>query len=494
MFRTDLVKLLYRELKYKVMQRNPMVSNDEERFKKKMKEAMNIKKKMLKQSSIFGLLGLMFASPLYLSPSQKVFSAILTSLALLPLIFTIYQTVIQTSYMDSLNIFRPLRMLPVDFGAYQLTALLSIDFLPVMMMLLPSLIVVSLYYPLTALLAGVWFITGLLLGHAIGLLIYSVFGLKLSHGGGRSRLIKSALRILGLIAFMSFFFTINYFQDYFIQRSELLLRYSVAYPLSVASIFQPFTNFITLILHLVLILPLYYFAVHRVWDGILEHKEISEEGSGGMNKRVSVRNSVISLFQKDLRIIFRKSAMIAGFLVPIYIIVPQLMMAVQGGGISMFQTTTFTFIVSLLAVFSTDAVLKVDGDSLDFLNMLPVRKRSYILGKVLTMSLMPMVMALFLTGLGAYYHLRSLYLVPLALLLPTTASMVTMAFLFRYRGEKIGTPDFGMGKMFLLFILVGFAFLLIGAPLLILDGWPGYVLAYIAASSLLFMSYRRISG
>ncbi len=486
------MSILYRELQYKIIKNNPKIT-DEKKFEKKLKKSTNVKRKIATQSLIFSFLGFSLASSVFFAQDKSVISSILVTLAVVPFVFSIYQTTVQTSYIDSLDIFEPLKSLPLRIGSFQLTAVLSIDFIPMLGIALPTIGYLLIYYPISSILALAWFLTGILIGHTLGLLIYNAFGFRVEEGGKKLRFVKNFFKILGFLAFMSMFFIITYLQDYIVAQSQIILRYSIAYPFSIASVFDPFKSVLFLFIHLVVAIPLYLYSSKKVWNNIIGTKSVTKRVKS-TDYSFSIENPLSALVKKDLKIVFRKSAMVAGFLVPLYVVIPQIFIAIRSGDLAIEQTTLYLFMVGVLTITTTDAILKVDGKAIDTLRKLPLTKWRFVLSKAFSMSVITIIMSFALISLGTYFHLEALILIPYAFLLPLIASFFSMFYLFRYKSETIGTPDFNIYKLFPLLILTGLIFALIGLPILILDGHLRFLASQAIAAGILSILYKRLRG
>lgn len=485
----EVIKILYRELHYQMVKSNPMVANDEKKFEQQLKKSLDMKKNILRQSFGFLFFGVFTASSIYMADSESMMIGVLSSLALIPLILSIYQTTIQASYFTSLGIFGPLKSQPVKLGGRYLSGVISIDLLPGLIIVIPSAIVLIVKSPLHGFLALMWLLVGILIGHTIGLGIFSTFGLKIKNYKGKFGWAKNIGKTIGLLLVMGMFFAVIYLQDYIAQQSQIITSYSYVYPLSIASVFDPLNSALLLIGHLIIVVPLYFFFIKKVWSGILE-PEVVTEGKVETSYKTSVKKPIASLIYKDFRIISRKTSMIAGFLLPLYIIIPQIFIGIEDGAISITETTTFMFIVGVMTVAGADAILKVEGKTLDFLKTLPISKKQFAMSKAVSMCIIPTILEMAVIGVGLYFDTQVLYLVPLALILPFTSALVTMAYLFRYKGDDIGTPEFNYKKMFILFIIVGALFGVIALPIFILDMLPRYFISYGIAFISAFMVYR----
>ena len=478
----EIVKILYRELHYQIVKRNPLVANNERRFKKQLKTSLNMKRRVGVQSIAFLAFGAMSAMGIAISPEKYVITSFLASLGLIPFIFGIYVTAVQSSYVLSLGLFEPLKVLPLRVGALYLSELLSIDLIPSFSIVLPSILVVIVKYPISGILALLWMILGVFIGHTLGLLILTFFGLKVSQRKGRGHSLKNLFKIFALMLYMGVFYVMAYAQNYIKAHSEYLAsfmgRYSLAYPFTIASIFEPFKSFLLLAVYSVIFGSLYVVVIRRTWSKIIEPEVISSAQKFS-KFRPSKGGSLFALVSKDLRIIFRKTAMLTGFLVPLYFALPQLIMGIQSGNFALSDATALFFTVGFMSTAGADAILKVEGKTLDFLRTLPLKKGTYALSKALSMSTVPSIILLLVLGVTYYFNgIKAVYLLPYALMLPLTSSLIVMLYFFHYKAEEIGISEVNFGHIIVLFIIVGVAYALLGAPLVLLGLLKGLPLSY----------------
>jgi len=487
----DIIKILYRELHYQMVKSNPMVANDERQFQREVKKAMDIKRNIGTQSAIFLFFGIMTAGSVFAADSEAMMIGVLTSLALIPLVLSIYQTTIQASYLTSLGIFDPLKPLPVDLGGKYMSGVIAIDLIPSFVLVFPSVVALMIRSPISGAIALVWMLIGVMAGHVVGLGVFAIFGQKVTTYKGSLSFVKNILKIIGLLLFMGLFFGVMYLQEYIVDYVGVIGEYSIVYPISLATVFQPMTSIVLIGLHLLILIPIYVMSLKKVWSGILEPDIVS---SGEVEKvyKTSVRPPIVSLLTKDLKIVFRKTSMMAGMLLPLYIVLPQLLIGLTEG-LVMGQFMIMIFSVGLLTVAGGDAIFKIEGNSIQFLRTLPVDKQQFAISKAFSMIVIPVIISVCLIGIGVYFTMEALYLLPLSIVLPLTASIVTVAFLFRYKGNNIGVPEFDFKKMFLLFFIVGVVFLLIGLPILIL-GDLGFLVSPMIALAITFMLYTTLEN
>lgn len=489
MFKT--IKILYRELHFQMIKRNPRIAEDEQKLKDALKRYTSITRTLLLQSFSFMIFGFFLAVTVYMADIKSVIPPILTSIAFIPFILSIYQTAVQSSYIVSLNIFKPLETIPTKLGALYLSGLLVIDLIPGLIIALPTVIVLIYRFPLTGVLSFIWIAIGSLFGHTIGIIIFSQFGLKISHKRGRYNTVKNIFRIIALMLFMGIFFFITYFQEYIIAQSSVIQRFSYVYPFSIATVFDHLETTLLLFIHLAVIIPVYYVYIRKTWANILEPPIISEREEEPNRFKGSTKKPVLSLLFKDLKIMSRKTAMLAGFLFPLYIVLPQILIAINQGDMNLFRCTILVFMAALLSIWGSDAILKIEGKSVDFLKTLPIKKSKYALSKSISMSLVPTLLTLTIVGIGFYFDDSVILLIPHALLLPIIASFGAMAYLFSYESKEVGIPETDYKKMIMMFLIVGVVFGGIAIPLFLLNGTLRYVVSDLIILIIICVLYFR---
>lgn len=484
----EIVKILYRELHYQMVRDNPMVSGQGGEFNKQVRRSMNMRRNVLQQSLIFLLIGVMTAGSIFVAEDEAMVVGVLTSLALIPFVLSIYQTTIQASYLTSLGIFEPLKPLPLEMGGKYMSGVISIDLIPGFVLVVPGVVALITRSPLSGILALFWMLVGVLAGHVIGLSVYALFGQRVMNYKGSLSFLKNILKVIGLLLFMGLFFAVVSLQDYFVEYIGAVTDYPFVYPLSLASVFDPLNSMVLLVVHIAVLVPIYFLSIKKVWSGILEPSVVS---SGEVDKdyKISVKKPIVSLISKDLKIISRKTSMIAGLLFPLYIVLPQLLLRMSDGSISLGEMTWFMFLIGMMTVAGADAILKVEGKSMNFLRTLPLSKVQFAVSKAISMSMVPLILGVGVIGIGMYFNLKVVYLLPLSLILPFTAAIVTMTYLFRYKGDMIGVPEFDYKKMMLLFLIVGAVFGVVGFPILLMGSVFKYLVSPVIAVVITVLLY-----
>ncbi|USS41456.1 hypothetical protein NF865_04575 [Thermococcus aggregans] len=465
-----MIRILYRELHYQIAKRNPLIVNDDRQFQKAIKNAMNIKRGIGFQVLGFLPFGLLMASTLAFTDEKLVLSSLMVSLALIPFVFAMYVTTVQTSYILSVGLFEPLKLLPIRMGSRYLSALLLLEISPSLATVLPSALVLLMKYPLSGFLAILWLLLGLFLGHTLGLVLVNFFSLRIHQRASRGHSLRSFARVVMFLLFIGMFMMMNYLQ-YYIRRHSgevagIVERYFIAYPFAVSSIFDPLRSIGLFLGYSIAFGFVYYLTLKGVWNKILEPPVVSERRSISTFK-ASPKSKVLALVSKDFKIFLRKPALLVAFLFPIYIVFPTLISALQRGKLGLEDLFHVIFMIGLFSVPGADAVLKVEGKNLDFLRTLPIKKRDFVVAKIISMALIPTFLGISLVAFGLYYDPKAFVLLPYALFLPFIASSVIMLYFFRYKGEELGIPELKWLQVILMFVLVGIVFGIIALPIFI---------------------------
>ena len=483
----NIVYLIYREVHYRILQRNPLITRDAKRYNDALKNALSMWRGLGYQSISYIFLGLFSAMGIAFTTNKEVISSMSVFLAILPFVFAIYITAIQGTNVVYMGVFEPLKMLPVKIGSRYLSLYLLAEISPSFVIVLPTSIVIMMKYPIEGILSLAWFVTGMLLGHVIGLTILNFFGLKIRQRAGKKEIVRGIFRAIFLFLFIGIFYAIVYLQDYIKEHSgewgEFIGKYSLVYPFSVGTVFTPAYSFFLLIIYILVLFSFYYILLRKIWGRIVEPRIVAEKGKVSKFKAVKM-GALRALFLKDFKILLRKTALLAGFLVPIYIVFPQIFFALSNGKFPEEQLLITLFMLGIFAATGTDAILKLESMSLDFLRTLPLRKRDFVSAKILSMCVVPWALGLLILILGIYYNgPYALSYLPLPILLPPISASISMLYYFHYKGEEIGIPDLRWSDFIILLLLIGAVLGAIGAPIML-----GYLyLGEIVAAAELFI-------
>ena len=487
----EVLRVLYREMHYQMLKRNPVI-NDEKIVKRLRK--FSIKRNLAASSFFYTLFGC-FIAGIALTNNKAVIASLAVTLSMISFIFTLYITAVNSHYIFSLGIFEPLKTLPVKVGAYYLSGLLLLDTVTCAAIAIPAVIVLAIRYPLQAALVLLWVLTGILIGHTIGLLVFSFFGLRISYRKTKGQFLKSVAKIIGLVIFMSAFYSFGYLQSYLTRYSEkfaeIFGKYAIAYPFSAASVFDPVESLALLAVYSAVFIPLYRYTVNRVWRDLLEPRIVFERGdSRGFT--AGSGGTILALVIKDLKLVFRKTSMAVGFLIPLYVILPQVFFAIKSGHFSEELVISLIAIISFFSTLDVDTILRAEGKEIDFLRTLPVTKAQFVLSKSLSASVVSVISSTAIVCLGIYFDRTNVLFLPHAFLLPVEVSLLTMLFLFNYEGEEIGIPEKSLIKSIALFIINGILLGIILVPAFLIPFPEGVAVSYVTALIALLLMLRKV--
>ncbi len=486
----NIIALLYREIHYRVVNKNPILVNNPSRYRQALKNALSIKRGLGIQMINYLFLGLFSAAGIFFTMNKELISSFSVFLSVIPFVFAMYITSIQGSNVVYMGVFDPLKILPVKMGSKYLSAYLLLEISPSIAIFLPAVIVIIWKYPVPGLLALFWFLVGLFLGHVFGLVILTFFGLKVRQSGGRKETLANIIRAIFFFLFIGMFYAFVYMQNYIKEHAGewagIIGRYSMIYPFSVGSIFNPSYSSILLLIYTSTLILAYFLLLRNLWGRVMEPIVV---GSAPENREYRVRSTspTRALLSKDFKILIRRTALLAGFLIIVYIVFPQLFVALSMGKFPLEVAVPLLFMVGVFAATGTDAVLKIDVNSIDFLRTLPLRKRDYIFSKIIAMCIIPWGLGFVLFLISLYFNgARAIILLPYPIILPMISSSVSMLFYFRYKGEEIGIPDLKWGDMILLLLVIAIAI----APAAIPVIFHHYLLSeLIAFAELLILLY-----
>ncbi|NJE04457.1 hypothetical protein [Thermococcus sp. MV11] len=452
----EIVRILYKELHYRRLKSNPQVAADPERFRKQLKNAGDIKRGIALQSVAFLFFGFMMAGAVLGAEDEKRAVILFATYAMLPFIMALYATTVNASYAVSMGIFEPLKPLPVKTGAKYLSLLLAIDNVPAVIALLPVAAAMTFKYGAPGLVGLLWVLVGAFLGHVLGLMVFTFFGS--ASVGGRFSKLRTLARTLGVLLFISMFYALNYLQEYVNEHYEEILpffaRYSIAYPFSVASITEPLHSLLILLGYLAVLVPLYRFVLGRLWSRLEEGARVSHARI--VRFKAETHHPVLALALKDLRIVFRKSALLVGLIFPLFIILPSAVGILTSGKIGDWALASVLLMIAWVASVGVDTVLKIDGKEFEFLRSLPITVGQFVRAKLLVMNAVPVTAGVGLVLVASYMDLGALRFLPAALVLPLLTSSVAMAFF--YWGEReLSVPETNFGHVLALMILNGIA-------------------------------------
>ncbi len=490
----NIVQYIYREVHYRIVQKNPMLKNNPARYNHALKIALSMKKALSYQFLSYLLFGFFSGMGVFVISSLDVISTYVVFLSIIPFIFAVFITSVQGSNVVYMGVFEPLKSLPLKLGSKYLSFYLLLEILPSLGIVLPTSIVIAIKYPLPGIISFFWFLAGIFLGHIIGLLILVLFGLKIRQRAGKSELLVNIVRAILFFLFFGIFYAFVYMQNYIMEHSGewagLIGRYSIIFPFSSGTIFHPLFSTILLILYLALLAPIYYLMIHRIWEGIMEPRVVfGEKEIKGY--KIKSKPTIFTLIGKDMKILIRRTALLAGFLITLYIVFPQIFMVLSTGNFPILNAVIILIMIGAFSAGGIDAILKIDINAIEFLRTLPLRKRDFVIGKIISMSVVPWGIGMAILIIALYYNgLYALILIPHVFLLPFIASSVVMLYYFHYKEEDIGIPDLKKTDLVVLFLILMLIMGIISIPLIFHLVWVSEVVAF-AIFLLLLIFLRR---
>jgi predicted permease len=487
----NIVGLLYREVHYRVVQKNPVLKNNPYKYNHALKLALSPRRGLTYQLISYFIFGIFSALGILFISNIEVISTFIVFLSIIPFIFAVFITSVQGSNVVYMGVFEPLKSLPLRLGSKFLSFYLLCEILPSLGIVIPASIVILIEYPVAGVLSILWFLMGIFLGHILGLVILAFFGLKIKHRAGKGELVVNIIRAILFFLFFGIFYAFIYMQNYIKEHSGewsgLIGRYSIIFPFSSGTIFHPLLSTLLLILYISVSLPIYYLLIQTIWNRIMEPRIVFGE-SEVKEYKIKKRGIVSALMVKDMKILIRRTALLAGFLITLYIVFPQIFMVISTGNFPLRIATVVLLLVGAFSAGGIDAILKIDINSIDFLRTLPLRKKDYVLGKIASMCVVPWSIGLFILSLALYYNgPYALILLPDVFVLPFIASSIFMLYYFHYKEEDIGIPDLRKFDMLILFLILMVIMGIISIPLFFHNIWMSEVIAVTIFSIILFL-------
>lgn len=445
------LEVLYREVVYRRMKDNPRSAG---KISLGLGSSGDLKKTLLFQTAMYALFGLMLFPSL--KGERDAVLVMASTYAILPFILAFYATVTNSSYIASLDLFKPLLPLPIRLGGRYMSVLLLLESLPAMAFMLPGAVRIGMAVSVASgLLVLLWSAVGLMLGHVFGLLVYYSFGKTSS---GRFADLKSLAKALGVILIFGLFYGFRYFQDYVLHNyasiRESLGGYEFIYPLSVLSVDRPSFSAPLAGIYISILGVAYYVLISRLWVRISEGSYTSgrTRRAGGLR----VYPPELALMVKDFKTALRNTPVLTGLLVPIVIPIINVAGIFSNPDIGAFggRLATITFVAALgwVSAVSVETLTKIEVKSFELLLSLPLERGRFLRGKLLTMAAIPSAVGvLALLGLSLKGFSSPIYL-PMTVLVPL-ATCGTALQVYYHGTEGLALPQGGILKSLAVLIL-----------------------------------------
>ncbi len=475
-----ILRMLYRELHYRILKTNVLVAEDEEKMRRKLRQSASLTVSLGLQSLTYLSLGAMMALSMAAVKGNETKGIMFASYCMFPFILGVYTSTMNSSYIVSMGVFDPLKSLPIRTTPLYLSFLTIIDGLPGFAMIIPPAIYVGMQSVASGIVAVAWGLMSLFMGHTLGLLIYSYFGTSLNVGAGKLGLIKNIGKIILIVIVMGIFYVVRAVSGYISSHAAtfagLTSRYFMAFPFSASTVYTPLRSVLILIPYAVAFGLIYIRVLKRLYRGIEEPLIKSGKASAKrFEKGLRTSAPVIAIYVKDMKTLFRRSQLLAAFLIPFYFILPQLF----GGGTGEEGAMGLIMMTGAFSIMLSGASMKLDGRAMEIMNSLPVRIRTYALGKTLTMATFPVLSGLTVALLSVYHTgISALKLTPCAFLIPFMSAVLGMAYMSRKMERGISMPDVSSLTMLVMLLIVSVPYAAIGGSFLLLGGWTRWMACY----------------
>ncbi len=489
------LSMLYKELHYRILKTNVLVAEDEKKMRRQLRHSGNLLTSVGLQSLTYLFLGSMMALSISMAKGTETKAVLFSSYCMFPFILAIYTSTLNSSYVVSMGVFEPLKPLPLKTTPVYLSLLTLIDGVPGFMMVLPPVISIGTESLSSGLLALGWGLMALFMGHTLGLMIYSHFGTSVRVGGGRLGFLKNMGKVIIIMVVMGVFYVARGVSGYVSRHvatfASLTAKYFVAFPFSASTVYTPLKSLVVLIPYALAFSVMYIVTLRRLFRGIQEPSVISgeERTQGGADREFRTVSAWFAVYVKDMRTLFRRSQLLAAFLLPFYFIIPQLF----GGRFATRGGLTLILMASAFSVLLVGASLKLDGRGMELMNSLPLMKRTYVMGKILTLVTFPVLSGLTVALLTVYYNgFSSLPIVPCAFLLPFMSACISMARVSRVMGKSINMPEMNMMTYLAVFLLISVPYTAVGISFFLLGGFIRWVACYSVALISLYAALMSI--
>jgi len=474
-----ILSMLYKELHYRILKTNVLVAEDEEKMRRQLRHSGNLLTSVGLQSLTYLFLGLMMAASIATVNGDEIKAVLFSSYCMFPFILAIYTSTMNSSYVVSMGVFEPLKPLPIRTTSLYLSFLTLIDGVPGFMIVLPSAVYIGTESMASGLMALCWGLMALFMGHTLGLLVYSYFGTSVRIGGGKLGFLKNLGKVMVIIVVMGVFYVIRgvsgYVSRHAAKLAGLTAKYFIAFPFSASTVYTPLKSLMVLAPYVVVFSFLYVKAIRRLFGGIEEPSLISEHGQEGGVSGFHTLPAWLAIYSKDMKTLFRRSQLLAAFLLPFYFIMPQLF----GGSFGVGRGLGLILMSSAFSILLVGASLKLEGKGMETVQSLPLNKRTYVMGKLMTLVTFPILSGLTVALLAVYYNgFESIPLIPCSFLLPLMSAVVSMAYTSRLMGESISIPEMNVIALLVMFLLISIPYAIIGASFVLLNGYVRWAVCY----------------
>jgi len=454
------------------MKRNPGIS--EEALLRRMRK-FTVKRSFAMLFSVFLFLGILVA----LSHSEM--STLKLSLAAFLFLSSIFMTSVSLQQTTAAGVFEPLRSLPISGIERKISVLFLIDSLTILGIALPSTFLMAFQETLSAILYLCWLLFAIFFGHTVGMAFLAIFGVRVTRKSKISKILFGAFLTLLILIMIPELLGSKLTSEIV----EFGSKYYFIYPFTVLC--EPIKSSLLLFIYSAFLIPLNLLVTKKGVNALFELK--IEKGSAASFRAVG-GGKILSLVLKDFKLIYRHPSGVVGVLLPFLITAPQVFVvaSLSGGDAVVLQSISA---VSLFSPIILGLITRGEGKEIDFLRTLPISKRDFMLGKILTSSIIvcsasfALIFIAFLFGATPFAFL-------VAISLPLAISLFSALYLFNYPGDEVGIPEMGLRRMAVLFLLciVLVAFLM--TPTQIFSDFIGYPLSFFISLAVIAIMFRKV--
>ncbi|MDK2869748.1 MAG: uncharacterized protein PWP39_983 [Pyrococcus sp.] len=469
----EIIKTIYREVHFSMIKENPSIMNDPKKLKSSLKHSANIKWGVFLQSISYLFFGLMIAISILYSEDELQKAIFFSSYLIIPFILTLYSTALATAYLLSSKAVEPLKPLPLRNLNFIVSLTLLVENLPALVFLIPASL--ALGNPIASLLGILWIFSAILMGHSLALFLQIKFSGV--HVGKRS-VIKTLAKVTGFLLIAGIYFVIQALMRVLEKNIEIIApifrKYFVAFPFAASTVYEPSKSLVLLAVYTFPFLALYFYDLKKLGEVL---GGIKTYGRVTTKYELTVTNPIIAIFRKDYRIVFRKNPYLGTFLSPLLMSIYFIYNLAKEGFPAMM--TLFSIMgISVLGLVMLDPAFAMDREAFAFLSSLPIKRREYLLGKMLTVSLSPLTFSTILVLLSyAFNGIEALFLIPF-LASPFLYSSIGILYVkHKMKDDRIELPVFKFYDGIVILALSIVPFVIVAIPIFLLGIPKGYLVS-----------------
>lgn len=439
---------------YQMMKRNPGIAR--ERLIRLIKK-FSVKKNFLTVFSVFLFLG-------FLLSRYYEHSMLTISICIFVFFSSIFMTATSLQQSFAVGLFEPIKSMPTNLGRL-IPFLLLIDPLATIGVAVPA---VLSFQALDAILFLLLMLFAILFGEFVAILLVASLGNRRTLGFNQTKnfLVFSILLLL-IISFPQ------------ILRDQI--------PLTSWAIFLPFFSAnkaeiaTFLFVHYLVLFALYWKFSPKLFDAIFESKSNQAKFRAF---KFSPLGRTASLVVKDLKITYRNPAGLVGVLLPVLITISN-----GVAFLSVNATIELILAVASLSPIILGLLTRAEGKDLDFLLTLPVSKREFMMGKILSSALVISLPSVFFT-LVAVFLGHTPFILVLSFLLPLNSCLFAGTLVFRYPSNEPGIPSMGLLKMGSILLVTALFLFALSTPSILFSRYDASVLISSASFAILCHKVR----